>query len=291
MCDTRGAPKFVLSIFIPSTCLQRQQHPNRCIYLYQRDGFSPCSHLTVISMASTGRLKNHRLQRLNALAWALHSLRTSKQRQDNSGHAQSSWQCSHLHTIKWSLFSICCVPLPLSQSPGVTFAKNLWVRYSLTSYNLSVTRWRYSIEENTMEYFLQRPCMQGTHVMVSCSSLRGRSGGGCSCTSQGRCRSRFSLTARSASLCRFYSKIISDSPNTISNQHLQVSPPQNTSPAVLCRISPGTAQHSQWNLWEALSWKGLMEISTSAGKRGPLFLCSPASYFSCSALVNFVHYL
>lgn len=87
-----------------------------------------------------------------------------------------------------------------------------------------------------MEYFLQSPCMQGTHVMVSCSSLGGRSGGGCSCTSQGRCRPKFSLTARSGSLCRFYSETTSHSPNTVSNQHWQVSPgtvpPQNTSPAV-----------------------------------------------------------
>lgn len=106
---------------------------------------SPCYLLNIISMESSAQLRNHRLRDLMPWpVWALHSLRTSKQKQDNSGHAQSSCQCSHLHTIKWSLFSICCVPLPLSRSPGLTFVENLWVRYSLTSYDLNVTRWGYS---------------------------------------------------------------------------------------------------------------------------------------------------
>lgn len=156
-------------------------------------------------------------------------------------------------------------------------------------------------EETTiwMQYFLQSFCMQGIHVVVSYSSLTGRSGGGCSCTSQGRCRSRLSLTEVSASLCRFYSKTISHSPNTISNQHWQVSPatvpPRNTNPAVSTQDQSRDSSAlpvkpvGGTELEEPPSWKSppLLERDSN----GCLFLFSPASSFSCSALVNFVHYL
>lgn len=180
MCVTRHSPKFVLILFMPNIRSKRQQHPNIHIYLCLRDGFSQCSPLNIITMERA--LQNWEITDPSDLmpwpVWALHTLRTSKQKQDNSGHAQSSWQCSHLHTIKWSRFSICCVPLPLSQSPGLTFAKNLWVRYSLTSYDLSVTCWRYSTEETMiwMQYFLQSPCMQGCDAELLLSKRQIRCG-------------------------------------------------------------------------------------------------------------------
>lgn len=150
-----------------------------------------------------------------------------------------------------------------------------------------------------MQYFIQNLCMQKTHVMVSCSSQTGLSGGGCSCTSQGRCRSRPSLIARSDSLCRFYSKIVSHSPNTISNQHWQVSPgtasPQNTNPAVSAQDQSRDSSAlpvkpvGGTELEGLPSWKSPPLLERDGN--GCLFLFSPTSYFSCSALVNFVHYL
>lgn len=180
---------------MPNIHSQRQQHSNICIYLCLKDGFSQCSPLNNTSVESAAELRNHRLQRLNALA-CLSSAHSENQQ-------TKAWQfrtCSVILAVQSSSYNkvvtvlnvlraSATVPKPWSHFCRKSLGKILFDLLWPQCHPLKIFHWR--IWSKCSTFFRVPECRD---VMLSCSPLRGRSGVGCSCPSQGRCRSRLSLS-------------------------------------------------------------------------------------------------